>query len=123
MRGAVQEYRYGIDPRMCVLYEHHVSQLFFMKSIRLRPKPDPLASDAFFFARMASRPLCFRALALFLLLAFVDSGVVGVELASVCDALVIFAPVDSPRGCDRSLLLGVVLGRGNLVTLPQEPHL
>ena len=44
----------------------------FMKSIRLRPKPDVPASEAFFLASMASRLLCFLALALFLLLEFAD---------------------------------------------------
>jgi hypothetical protein len=65
-----------------------------MKSIRLRPKPDALASEDFFLARIASKPLCFLALALFLLLAFVDTGAVAFGLAFARAVLVTPAPAD-----------------------------
>jgi len=43
-----------------------------MKSIKSSPKPDERASEAFLFARIAARPPCLLAFALFLLLEFAE---------------------------------------------------
>ena len=90
-----------------------------MKSIRLRAKLDVLASEDFFFASMASRPLCFLALALLLLLAFVESGAFTIGLSFAGDGLANPAPPDS----DRVLFLGASRGIRKRVTLLQDSHL
>jgi hypothetical protein len=98
------------------------AHVFFMKSIRLRPKPDAPASDDIFLANIASRPLCFLALALFLLLEFVEGVAFAFSLAFVCDGL--GTPVlKECIGCGgRILLLDVGRGTGNRVTLLQDSH-
>ena len=90
----------------------HQIHAFFMKSIRLRPKPVVVASEDFFFASIASRPLCFLALALFLLLAFVESGAFTTGLAFTGDEFASLAPKVGVCSSDRVSFLGVNRGIG-----------
>lgn len=94
-----------------------------MKSIRLRPKPDEAVSDDFFLASIASRPLCFLALALFLLLEFVDVVALAFSLTSICDDGFGTPVLKECIGFGGPILfLNVGRGTGNRVTLLQDLH-
>jgi hypothetical protein len=101
-----------------------MSYTFFIKSIKSSPKPDALASEAFFLARIASRPLCFLVFALFLLLEFVEGAAPVFGLASfACARVETPVPKEDFRRDDPVLRRGAGGGVLKRVTLLQDSHL
>jgi hypothetical protein len=101
-----------------------MSYAFFIKSIKSSPKPDALASEAFFLARIASRPLCFLVFALFLLLEFVEGATPVFGLASfACDGVGTPVPKEDFVRDDPILRRGAGGGVLKRVILLQDSHL
>jgi hypothetical protein len=116
-------HKISVEVLSCMPFIRPSTHAFFMKSIRLRPKPDVLASEDFFFASIASKLLRFLDLALFLLLAFVESGAFAIWRDFVGDGLVTPGPKVGVWGSDPVLFLDINMGIGKRVILLQGSHL